>query len=181
MNDSVRRVGMSTHRRSSTSTMTGAVLGGLDEEVPGGQGDGERLDRLRRALHRQRRADRGRACRRQLVEAAEHAVEQGAEARPGQLQLGFDTVQPDHADLRLVEGDQRSGSVEEGGLADAGLADDGQPTALAGGGPAASCTMAVDGLRCVLVAAVGGGRWSTSYGREHGVSPMRERRSVGAE
>ena len=55
-------------------------LRGVDEEVSCRQGHGERLDRFGAALDRQRGAKRRRTCRGELVEPAQQAVEQAAEA-----------------------------------------------------------------------------------------------------
>ncbi len=53
---------------------------GIDEEVSRRQSHGERLDRFGGPLDRQRGAKRRRTCRCELVEPAQQAIEQGAEA-----------------------------------------------------------------------------------------------------
>ena len=55
-------------------------LGGVDEEVAAGDGDGERLDVALAALHRQRRADRRGARRGEVVDTIEHPGEELGEA-----------------------------------------------------------------------------------------------------
>ena len=133
MYDSVRRVGRSTHGRSSTNDHDRGVLGGVDEEVAGGQGDGERLDGLVDALDRQggpRRAD-ARAGG-EPVDAVEQAVEQPGQARPGQLDLGLDAAQAhDPAVAAGRRGSAPPASSSDRRLADARLADDRQRPALA--------------------------------------------------
>ena len=131
MYDSVRRVGASTHWQVVDEHDHRGVLGRVDEEVAGGQGDGERLDRLVHALQGERGPDGRRPRRRQLVDAVEQAVEQAGQPRPGQLELGLDPAQAHDPARRLVGQDQRRRLVEHGRLADAGLADDGQRPALA--------------------------------------------------
>ena len=110
------------------------ALGGVDQQVTRGEGDGERLDRLVGRLDGEGGEDRRPPGRRQPLDAVQRvAVEQPGEPRPGELDLGLDPAQAEDPALRLVRLDQRAGFVEHRRLADPRLADDGDRAALTDG------------------------------------------------
>ena len=68
------------------------ALGGVDEQVTGGEGDGERLDGLVRRFDRQGAEDRRPPSRGEALDPVQGAVEHPGQSRPGQLDLGLDAV-----------------------------------------------------------------------------------------
>ena len=130
---STRRVGRSIHGRSSTSTRIGAVSAASTRRSRLATAMANGSTSRCAALDGQRRADGRGARRSEVVDAVEHAGEQLGEARPGELDLGLDAPQADHAH---AVGDGAVGElVEQGRLADPRLTDDGARPAVAVGGP----------------------------------------------
>ena len=160
MYDSVRRVGRSTHCRSSTITTIGATSAASTSRSRVARAMANGSTGCVGALHRQRRAHRRRPRRGEADDAVEHAVEQLGEPRPGQLDLGLDAAQAHDPALRLVGQDQRGRFLDDRRLADPGLTDDRQRPALAAGGARGETG---DGVHHVLAAVQcdlgrGGGR-----------------------
>ena len=150
-------------------------LGGVDQQVARGEGDGERLDGLVGALDGERRPHRRRSRRCQAFEAVEDAVEQLGQARPRQLDLGLHALHADDPAVGLVDRDDRRRLVDDGRLADPGVADDRERPALADGGARSQSGDGVDDVLTAMEQRQRGRRGELGHGRssKHGVSPMR--------
>ena len=111
------------------------ALGGVDEQVTGGEGDGERFDGLVRRFDRQGAEDRRPPSRGEVLDPVQGAVEDPGQPGPGQLDLGLHTVETQDAAFGPVGGDQRRGFVQHRRLADPGLTDDRQRPPFTHRGP----------------------------------------------